>query len=149
MMHVIVKRCKVWQSTRRESLPDETRTLFDHFNLPVPSEYGVNAKCPFCGGCFFAEESIVPRAFDCPCGAVLRVKPMRAVKKIKRRLPKPSRKVKLLCRECGWEGTLGRSETVRYLKENDGWLDCPECWDTPHVETRKGVPRYVTESPFC
>ena len=49
-MRIIVKRCKVWQSTRRESLPDETRTLFDHFNLPVPYEYGVNAKCPFCGG---------------------------------------------------------------------------------------------------
>lgn len=145
-MRTIVKRCKVWWSTERESLDAEMRKLITYLDLPMPLRYGVNAKCPFCGGCFFAEESIVPRAFDCPCGAVLRVKPMRAVKRIKRRLPKSSRKVELLCRECGWEGVWGRSETVRCLKENDGWLDCPECWDTPHVETRKGLPRYVTES---
>jgi hypothetical protein len=145
-MRILVKRCKVWWSTERESLDAEMRKLITYLDLPMALRYGVNAKCPFCGGCFFAEESIVPRAFDCPCGAVLRVKPMRAVKKIKRRLPKPSRKVELLCRECGWEGVWGLSETVRCLKENDGWLDCPECWDTPHVETRKGLPRYVTES---
>lgn len=141
-MRILVKRCKVWWSTEWESLDAEMRKLITYLNLPVPSEYGVNAKCPFCGGRFFAEESIVPHAFPCPCGTVLRVKPMRAVRKVKR-LRRPTRKVKMLCWECGWEGSWGRVECVRRIQEDDGELLCPECYCDLGVEREEGVPRCV------
>lgn len=146
-MRTMVKRCEVWWSTRWESLDEETRKLFTLFNTPVESEYGVNAKCPFCGGRFFAEESTVPQAFPCPCGAELHVKPMCAVRKTKR-LRRPTRKVKLLCWECGWEGEWGRAECVRRIQEDYGELLCPECCDDLGVEYEEGVPRYVKNASF-
>lgn len=106
-------------------------------------------RCPFCG-----RESILfrnipgsPARLGCwNCDAVFRLLSRKAVRVRARRLPKPPRKVKLICWECGWEGHLGRAETVRLAKPFFYSLACPECGGTPHVVTRKGVPRYVTES---
>lgn len=140
-MRTMVKRCEVWWSTRWESLDAETRKLFTFFDVPVESEYGVNAKCPFCGWRFFAEERVVPRVFRCVCGE-LRLKSKRAVRKVKR-LRRPTRKVKLLCWECGWEGTWGRAECVRRIQEDYGELLCPECYYELGIEFEEGVPRCV------
>lgn len=108
--------------------------------------WALSMSCPFCGWNTIQDIADGPYGDkECRCGALHRLKSQRAVRKSKR-LPKPSRKVELICWECGWEGAWGRSETVRRAKENRGWLACPECGYTPYVVTRKGVPSIVTES---
>lgn len=106
-------------------------------------------RCPFCGreSILFRNVPRSPARLGCwNCDAVFHLLSRKAVRVRARRLPKPSRKVELLCWECGWEGRLGRAETARLANPFFHSLACPECGYTAHVVTRKGVPRYVTES---
>lgn len=140
-MRIMVKRCKVWRGEWWETLNPELHEKVAEVTFGVPSQPGVLAKCPFCGWKFFAEDRAVPRVFRCVCGE-LHLKSKRAVRKA-RRLRRPSRKVKLLCWECGWEGEWGRAECVRRIQEDYGELLCPECHYDLGIEYEEGVPRCV------
>ena len=145
-MRITVKRCEVWRGFWWQSLNSDSQRKAAELDIGVPSEPGVGAKCPFCGWRFFAEDRVVPRVFHCACGAELRVKSKRAVRKVKR-LYRPKRKVELYCLNCGWEGTWGRAECVRRIREE--WtLLCPECHYDLGIEYMEGVPRYVTDPWF-
>ena len=145
-MRTIVKRCKTWRGSWWESLDPDSQKVAAEVNFGVPSEPGVLAKCPFCGWKFFAGDRVVPRHFCCPC-CRLHVKSKRAVRKA-RQLRRPSRKVKLMCWECGWEGEWGRAECVRHIQEDYGYLLCPECHYDLGIEYEEGVPRCVKNASF-
>jgi RNase P subunit RPR2 len=134
------------------SLPGKNKVVSRRWDLetrdwPWASDRPI--RCPFCGreSILFRNVPRSPARLGCwNCDAVFHLLSRKAVRVRARRLPKPSRKVELLCWECGWEGRLGRAETVRLTNSFFCSLACPECGYTPYVVTRKGVPRYVTES---
>lgn len=147
-MRIIVKRCKVWWGDWRDGIAtSELEALAAWGGLPNPN-FGRTVICPFCGRSHFAPDGVIlGRTYCTPCGE-LRLRSKRAIRKIKR-LHKPSRKVGLFCHMCGWEGVWGRAETVHRIKEQSGWILCPDCQEELQVTNKEGVPRYVRESSFC
>lgn len=160
MRHFVVKRLRLPAnivSFHREegwydpSLPGKNKVVSRRWELetrdwPWASDQPI--RCPFCGreSILFRNVPRSPARLGCwNCDAVFHLLSRKAVRVRARRLPKPSRKVELLCWECGWEGRLGRAETVRLTSSFFCHLACPECGYTLYVVTRKGVPRIVTE----
>lgn len=131
------------------SLPGESPFVSRRYDLEDrvwPWVSGQRIRCPFCGreSSLFRHIPGSPGRLGCwNCDAIFRLLPRKAVRVRARRLPKPVRKVRLFCWDCGWEGDLGRAECLRRIQEDYGALLCPECRYALGVEYEEGVPRCV------